>query len=285
MASFLPGLGQVAGDYDVILSDVWGVVHNGREAFADACVALKKFRDAGGTVILITNAPVPKHRVTGLFPQLGVPMDCFDDCVASGDATRNVLAKLAPGPIYPIGIAGDDTVYAGLGIELTDDPAQAKVVCCTSLRDFPGGTPEPYREEMRRLVGRGLPMICANPDVQFRRGDRLIWSAGALAKIYEEEGGQVIYPGKPDAPIYELAFERAAAIRGSKVSRPRTLAIGDGPSTDVLGANRQGIDALFIGSGIHGHAMQAGDGFETWARELLAGEGVNARYAMPLLAW
>ena len=285
MAKFLPRLSDVAGDYDAILCDVWGVIHNGREAFADACVALKKFRETRGPVILITNAPVPKHRVTGLFPQLGVPMDCFDDCVASGDATRNVLKQVAPGPVYPIGIAGDDTVYAGLGIELTGDPARAKVVCCTSLRDFPGGTPEPYRDEMRMLAGRGLQMICANPDVQFRRGDRLIWSAGALAKIYEEEGGSVIYPGKPDAPIYELAFERAAAIRGSAVAKARTLGIGDGPSTDVLGANRQGIDALFIGSGIHGHAMQAGDAFETLAHGLLAGEGVSARYAMPLLVW
>lgn len=285
MARFLRGLSEIAGDYDAILCDVWGVIHNGREAFGDACVALKRFRETRGPVILITNAPVPKHRVTGLFPQFGVPMDCFDDCVASGDATRNVLAKLAPGPVYPIGIAGDVAVYAGLGIELTDDPAKAKVVCCTSLRDYPDGTPEPYRGEMKMLAGRGLPMICANPDVQFRRGDRLIWSAGALAKIYAEEGGQVIYPGKPDAPIYDLAFERAAEIRGAVVTRARALGIGDGPSTDVLGANRQGMDALFIGSGIHGHAMQAGDGFEAWAKDLLADEGVNARYAMPLLAW
>jgi len=285
MASFLKSLSDIAGDYDAILCDVWGVIHNGRESFGDACIALKKFRETRGPVILITNAPVPKHRVTGLFPQLGVPMDCFDDCVASGDATRNELARLAPGPVYPIGLGGDDTVYAGLGIELTDDPARAKVVCCTSLRDFPDGTPEPYRDEMKRLVGHGLPMICANPDVQFRRGDRLIWSAGALAKIYEEEGGRVIYPGKPDAPIYDLAFARASAICGSAVSKTRTLAIGDGPSTDVLGANRQGMDALFIGSGIHGHAMRVGEAFELWARELLAGEGVNARYAMPLLAW
>ena len=94
MASFLKGLSDIAGDYDAILCDVWGVIHNGRESFGDACIALKKFRETRGPVILITNAPVPKHRVTGLFPQLGVPMDCFDDCVASGDATRNELARL-----------------------------------------------------------------------------------------------------------------------------------------------------------------------------------------------
>lgn len=285
MAQSIPGLSSIADNYDAILCDVWGVIHNGRESFAGACVALRKFRESRGPVVLITNAPVPKHRVTGLFPQLGVPMDCFDDCVASGDATRNELKLLAPGPVYPIGIAGDDAVYAGLGIELTDDPAKAKVVCCTSLRDYPGGTPEPYRGELKALVARGLPMICANPDVQFKRGDRLIWSAGSLAKIYAEEGGQVIYPGKPDAPIYRLAFARVAEIRGSAVTPARTLAIGDGPATDMLGANRQGIDGLFIGSGIHGHGMASGEGFETWARGLLAGEGVNARYAMPELAW
>lgn len=285
MASFLPGLSQIAGNYDAILCDVWGVIHNGREAFGDACIALRKFRETRGPVVLITNAPVPKERVTRLFPQLGVPMDCFDDCVASGDATRNELKRMAPGPVYPIGIVGDDSLYAGLGLELTDDPARAKVVCCTSLRDFPDGTPEPYREEMKRLAQHGLPMICANPDVQFRRGDRLIWSAGALAKIYEQEGGQVIYPGKPDAPIYTLAFERASEIGGLTLAPARTLAIGDGPATDVLGANRQGMDALFIGSGIHGHAMQSGEGFEAWARGLLVGEGVSARYAMPELRW
>ena len=285
MTQSISGLSSIADNYDAILCDVWGVIHNGRESFADACIALRRFRETRGPVVLITNAPVPKHRVTGLFPQLGVPMDCFDDCVASGDATRNELKLLAPGPVYPIGIAGDDAVYAGLGIELTDDPARARVVCCTSLRDYPSGTPEPYREELKALVARGLPMICANPDVQFKRGDRLIWSAGSLAAIYEEEGGQVIRPGKPDAPIYRLAFARAAEIRGAEVARGRTLAIGDGPATDMLGANRQGFDALFIGGGIHGHAMSQGDAFLASAQKVLDADAVSAKWAMPELGW
>ena len=285
MAIFVPGLAHVADDYDAILCDVWGVIHNGREAFSEACLALQAFRRERGPVVLITNAPVRKERVTRLFPGLGVPMDCFDDCIASGDATREVLTKMAPGPVYAIGLQGDNSLYEGLGLELTDDPARATVVCCTSLRDMPAGTPEPYREELRRLVARGLPMICANPDVQFRRGDRLIWSAGALARIYEEEGGTVIRPGKPDTPIYALAFERTSAILGRALSAERTLAVGDGPATDVLGANRQGMDALFIGSGIHGHAMRVGEQFQNWARDVLAEDRVTARYAMPHLRW
>lgn len=282
--SLLPGLSTVASDYDAILCDVWGVIHNGKRAFDGACEALQKFRSRG-PVILVTNAPVPKDRVTRLFPQFGVPMDCFDDVVASGDATRNELKHFAPGPVYRIGLDQDFGVYAGLPLEFSDDPATARVICCTSLRDYPNGTPEPYRDELQRLAAHDLPMLCANPDVQFRQGDRLIWSAGSLAAIYEQEGGKVIRPGKPDAPIYTLAMERAAEITGRSFSPSRILAIGDGPITDVLGANRQGFDALFIGGGIHGHSMGQGDAFLATAAKVLADDGVTARYAMPELAW
>ena len=283
--SLLPGLSRVAGDYDAILCDVWGVIHNGRESFAGACAALKQFRDTRGPVVLITNAPVPKDRVTRLFPKLGVPMDCFDDVVASGDATRNELKRVAPGPVYRIGLDEDFGVYAGLPVQFSDDPDVAKVICCTSLREYPDGAPERYREELKRLAGRGLTMICANPDVVFRQGDKLIWSAGSLAEIYLQEGGQVISPGKPDEPIYRLAFERVAELAGKTVSPGRTLAIGDGPPTDVLGANRQGIDALFIGGGIHGHTMGAGNAFLASAEKVLAADGVSAKWAMQELSW
>ena len=119
----------------------------------------------------------------------------------------------------------------------------------------------------------------------FRSGDKLIWSAGSLAKIYVEEGGQVISPGKPDEPIYRLAFERLAELAGKAVAPGRTLAIGDGPATDVLGANRQGVDALFIGGGIHGHSMGEGDAFLASAEKVLATDGVSAKWAMLELRW
>jgi HAD superfamily hydrolase (TIGR01459 family) len=283
--SLLSGLSLVASQYDAVLCDVWGVIHNGRSAFVTACEALQKFRGSHGPVILVTNAPVPNERVTRLFPQFGVPMDCFDDVVSSGDATRNELKRLAPGPVYRIGLDQDFGVYAGLPLDFSNDPEIAKVICCTSLRDYPEGTPEPYREELKRLAAHGLPMLCANPDVQFRQGDRLIWSAGSLAAIYEQEGGTVVRPGKPDEPIYRLAIEKAEAIVGRRIAPERVLAIGDGPVTDVLGANRQGFDALFIGGGIHGHAMGVGDAFLASAQTVLDADGAVAKWAMPELGW
>ncbi|MBI1361426.1 MAG: TIGR01459 family HAD-type hydrolase [Alphaproteobacteria bacterium] len=281
----LAGLSEVAGRYDAILCDVWGVLHDGKRAFDRACAALKAFRTERGPVVLITNAPVPKARVTAVFPRVGVPDDCFDDVVASGDATHHELQIHAPGPVYPIGLSEDRSVYGGLDLDFTDDPARARVICCTSLREYPHGHPDDYRDELERLAAYRLPMICANPDIQFRHGDRLIWSAGALAAIYETLGGEVIRPGKPDAPIYRLAMERVAEISGRDIRPERVLGIGDGPATDVRGANAMGMDALFIGGGIHGHAMADGEGFLESAQAVLAADGAVARYAMPELSW
>lgn len=281
----LEGLSAIAGDYDAVLCDVWGVLHNGKTAFGPACEALRRFRHTRGPVVLITNAPVPKPRVTAVFPRVGVPDDCFDDVVTSGDATRAELARRAPGPVYPIGLGDDRSVYAGIDLQFTASPDEAKVICCTSLRDYPNGHPDSYRDELADLATRNLPMICANPDIQFRHGDKLIWSAGALAKIYEELGGFVIRPGKPDDAIYRVAMERVKAIAGREVWPSKVLTIGDGPATDVRGAMNQGMSALFIGGGIHGHAMADGEDFLASAEDVLKADGVEAKYAMPELAW
>jgi HAD superfamily hydrolase (TIGR01459 family) len=281
----LDRLSDIAADYDAILCDVWGVIHDGRRAFGAACEALKKFREERGPVILVTNAPVPRERVTRLAFRIGVPSDCFDDVATSGEATRHELEAHAPGPVYAIGLNEDRSVYEGLPLVFTDDPDQARIVSCTSLREFPNGHPETYREELTRLAQRGLPMVCANPDLQFRHGDQLIWSAGALAQIYESLGGSVVRPGKPDRPIYELAFEKLEQITGDPVAHDRTLAIGDGPATDMRGAMNQGMHSLFIGGGIHGHKLTSPEDFLEDAVRLLDEDRVTAQYAMPELAW
>ena len=56
---FAERLRDLVGGVDVVLSDIWGVVHNGLVAFPEACEALHRFRNQGGVVILITNAPRP----------------------------------------------------------------------------------------------------------------------------------------------------------------------------------------------------------------------------------
>ena len=59
---FAERLSDLVDGVEVILSDIWGVVHNGLESFPEACEALHTYRSRGGTVILITNAPRPAER-------------------------------------------------------------------------------------------------------------------------------------------------------------------------------------------------------------------------------
>lgn len=277
-----PGLAGIAKNYDTILCDVWGVIHNGRRAFGGACEALANFRKGGGTVVLITNAPVPKAQVVSYFLPIGVPENCFDDCVSSGDATREELSRRRDKKIWRLGVDSgwerDQFLYQGLGLDFVE-PEEADALLCIGLHDQVNDDPEDYRDTLKAGVRRGLPMICANPDIKVRVGDQLVWCAGALAAIYEEEGGSVIYPGKPHPAIYKLAVERAAMVRGEKPAR--ILCIGDSPATDMRGAAGQGFDALYVGSGLAEH----GDDFESEVGALLDQYETGARYAMPVLKW
>lgn len=281
---FPTGLSQIHDRYDAILCDVWGVIHNGRSAFYDACDALAEFRKTGKPVILVTNAPVQAREVERLFPGLNVRRDCYNAIASSGDASRLVIEDMAPGPAYRLGTdhswERDDTLFVGSGLEFTD-PENAKFVMAMGLRDQMNDHPEEYREELKPLAQRGLVMVCANPDIQVRIGNTLFWCAGALARIYEEEGGSVIYPGKPHDPIYDLAERHLARLGFPDIPRSRLLAIGDGPATDVKGANNRNMDSLYVGTGLN----QSASNFEADTTELLQRYGVTATYAMPGLCW
>lgn len=245
----IENLDTLSDNYSVILSDVWGVVHNGVRAYGDACAALARAREAGKAVILITNAPRPNAGVEQQFDTLGVPRDCWDRIVTSGDVTRNLIADAAR-RIYHLGPERDYPIYDGLDVDLVDE-FEATAVCCTGFFDDETESPEDYGEMLRRFRSRDLPMICANPDIVVERGDRLIWCAGALARDYGLLGGRTLIAGKPHKPIYDAALAAAGDVLGRAITTADTLAIGDGMLTDVKGAAGAGIDVLYISAGIH----------------------------------
>jgi len=268
----------IASDYDALICDVWGVVHNGQTAHLPACEALKKFRAAQGAVVLVSNAPRPVRDLKVQFARYGVPEDCYDAIVTSGAAAHDDLARrVAKGPVhmFHLGPERDRGVFDDLAVACVPE-ADADIVLCTGLFDDDTETPETYRAQLTDMKSRGLTMLCANPDLVVQRGGKLVYCAGALAKLYEELGGTVIYYGKPHQPIYDIAL---AASRKPK----RPLAIGDALLTDLKGANGAGIDALFIGEGIHAAEIEPFDA-ETLGR-LFAKTGVQARAAMRALVW
>lgn len=283
----IPGLSAVADRYDVLLCDVWGVVHNGREPYADAVRALAAYRAGGGTVVLISNAPRPGSDVVAQLDRIRVTRDAWQAVTTSGDATIAELKKRAPGPAWAIGPERDAGVYAGTGVTLTDRQEEAAFISCTGLFDDEADQPEDYRDAFRAAAGRGLEMVCANPDRVVHRGPDLIWCAGALADVYEAEGGKVVMAGKPHGPIYDLALDEAERLSGRPVDRSRVLCIGDGLPTDVLGANAQGLDCLFVAGGIHVADVTDPNGALDPARAeaLLSEAGAYARYVSLELNW
>jgi HAD superfamily hydrolase (TIGR01459 family) len=280
------GLAELARRYDVLLSDVWGVIHDGRRSFPEPCAALARWRSEVGPVVLISNSPRPSPQVAEQLDGLGVPREAWSALVTSGDVTRGLLAPRAPGPAYRLGPERDGPLYEGLGLEFVALEA-ARFIACTGPVNDDVETPEDYRELLGAAAARGLPMICANPDRVVQRGDRLVYCGGALAELYEALGGEVVMAGKPYAPIYDASLARAAELAGRPVSKDRVLAIGDGVVTDAKGANAQGIDLLFVAAGIHGAQMRGTDGRldAAAAERLLAAAGAEAAYLTEALAW
>jgi HAD superfamily hydrolase (TIGR01459 family) len=279
---FAERLRDVVGGAEVLLSDIWGVVHNGLAAFPDACQALHSFRQQGGTVILITNAPRPADSVQRQLRKLKVADDIYDAIVSSGDLTRHFVADHPGQKMFWIGPERDSSIYRGLDPVLAP-LEQADYIVCTGLFDDETESAENYRAMLLQARERRLTLICANPDIVVERGDRLIYCAGAVAELYLELGGEVIFYGKPHRPIYERAIALAAERRGRAVELKDVLAIGDSVRTDLAGAQSFGIDCLFITRGIHSEEFEGIDQLDPASvRELF---GHPPRALMRELRW
>jgi HAD superfamily hydrolase (TIGR01459 family) len=276
----------LAGDYDVVLSDVWGVVHNGLAATAESCEALERFRAQGGTVVLITNAPRPGEIVRrNTLEPLKVPHAAYDGIVSSGDVTRALIAARTGQRVFHIGPPRDIGIFDGLDAPVVP-LERADYAVCSGLSDDITEKPDNYRDLMARMRERRLVMICANPDIVVERGDALVYCAGAIADLYAEAGGEVIYAGKPYAPIYQQALAIAESAGGKPVDRRRVLAIGDSIRTDLKGAAAFGIDCLFVTAGIHAEELGGRDNPDAAALAgMFAEAGTYPKAVMRRLAW
>ncbi|OPB31963.1 TIGR01459 family HAD-type hydrolase [Bartonella sp. AR 15-3] len=236
--------------YDAVFCDVWGVVHNGVQVFESAVQALQKIRQMEKSVVLLTNSPRPKEDVVAQLRMMQVDTECYDEIVTSGDVTRDLI-RSAPRKVLFIGPQRDLVLLEGLSCELVEEWEASAIVCSGFLEDLEA-VPDAYEEMFCRLRERNLPFICANPDIIVHCGNQEIWCAGALARLYQQLGGEVRIAGKPYAPIYECAFKKLQKIRGI-VDKNRVLAIGDGLLTDIKGAFHFSLDSLYIMGGIHHH--------------------------------
>lgn len=241
--------------YDLLLCDIWGVVHNGKAAYPEAVHALEQARAEAKTVILVSNAPRPGSEVRKqLLDIYKVPASCYDDVIASGDVTREELKKRPGVKLFHLGPERDLPNYDRLDVNLVS-LEEAELIVCTGPFNDEVETPSDYEDMFEQTAKRGLLFLCANPDIVVERGDKLVWCAGALAQVYERFGGKTLYAGKPYPPVYKDVFDLAAKLRGKAVPKSKALAIGDGVKTDLKGAVNEGIDCLFVAGGIHSNDL------------------------------
>lgn len=260
MTQIIANLAEISDRYDAVFCDLWGCLHNGVTPFPNAVAALQTFRAKGGLVILLTNAPRPKFSIIKQLDDMLVPRDAWDDVVTSGDAAQYAMLTGAVGQkVHFIGAAKDETFFTDFAADLkavaAANPAIERVaikdaegLVVTGLVDDLTETPDDYRTALLLAKNLDLPMLCANPDIIVHMGSKLLYCAGALAKLYEDIGGTALYFGKPHPPIYDLARRRLIALGGS--DEARILCIGDGIQTDVQGAMGENLDALFVTGGI-----------------------------------
>jgi HAD superfamily hydrolase (TIGR01459 family) len=288
------GLAELAEAFDLLLCDVWGVLHDGLTAYPAAVLALRRFRAGGGRVVLVTNSPSPSRIVAAQIQSIGITDDAYDAIVSSGDVTAALLVARADATLYPLGAFEGTDLHDEVS-RLRGSPPRlgpieaADLVLCTVYVDPDKESLAEYDTRLVQCLERGLDLVCANPDIVVQHGDKLYYCAGALAERYAAAGGKVLMAGKPYPPIYDAALDLARNSLGRPIDRSRVLVIGDAMRTDIKGAHDQGLASLFVTSGIHRdelHGQVQGGELDAAAyRQFLAGAFFAPTAAIAELVW
>lgn len=285
----LSGIAEIAGRYDGLLLDLWGVLHDGKAPFPGVIDCLTRLKIAGKRLVVLSNAPRRAPLVEARVSEIGIPRALYDHLMSSGEESwlhlkhRDEPFYAALGRVcYHIGPKRDDDVLAGLDLRRVEDIGAAEFILNTGPWEW-NATVAMYEPLLQAARARDLPMVCANPDLVVVHGGATVICAGSLAQRYEAIGGRVAWNGKPFPPIYETCFELLGITE-----RRRILAVGDSLRTDIAGANGVGIDSLLILGGIHGEELGVAPGVEPNAECLaaaVAAHGPRPTYAMTHLRW
>ena len=285
----LPGLAPLAERYDGFILDLWGVVHDGIAAYPGAVDALARLKARGKRVLLLSNAPRRVEAIVRAMERMGIPRALYDELVSSGEAAYQAL-RLRDDPwlqalghaCYLMGPARDRGMVEGLGVTRVARVEESSFILATGV-DWDDDGIEVYEPALAAGAGRRLPMVCANPDLVVIRGGKRVICAGALARRYEELGGDVRYFGKPHPPIYRLCLARLGVA-----DRARIVAVGDSLRTDIAGARAFGIDGVLVAGGIHADELGIAPGAEPDAHalaEACARAGEHPAAAIPAFVW
>lgn len=289
--ALVPGVSDVASQYDAFLIDLWGVVHDGFNAYAGAVECINQILKDNKKIIFLSNAPIPGRFAKKKLLDFGIGPEGFQ-VLSSGDVIRHQLLHF------------EDQVFKNLGKRfyhlipernsdiLTDIPAktantleEADFILITAYAEE-GESLSQYDALFEKAISLNLPAICANPDKVVISGSKNRYCAGIFSERYEKLGGIVHYYGKPHLSIYDQAFKLLS--EGGFTDKRKILMIGDTPDTDILGAQNAGIDSLLVLSGNMHNIMKKEEGNKDFSEKLLsalAKYNVNPRWISNSLRW
>ncbi|MEQ8332162.1 TIGR01459 family HAD-type hydrolase [Nisaea sp.] len=285
MTTPLSAFADIADRYDGFIFDVWGTLYDGGTAFPEALETVRALAGRDKKMLVLSNSPrvpgIVAERLTGI----GFDPAWFTEIVTSGGMVADVVGGRRDGAASAL---GDRVLWLGRDRFPDTVPADAFTIVervedadwvLNAGPERPEAQLDEYEDRLAAAMARGLPMVCANPDKSVLHGGARHLCAGALAERYEEMGGAVRYFGKPYPEIFARCLDRIELPAG------RVLVVGDNLETDILGANRTGIDSLLLGCGIHAAALAekagAGDPLDT----LIKDHGARPRYYAGTLAW
>lgn len=276
----IEGVRAVAGDFDAMIVDQFGVLHDGARAYPPARACITQLRDAGKQLVVLSNSGRRATANRQRLAALGFDPDVFHAVITSGEVAWRALAERSDDfhrslgrRCYVVAESDPEDFLAGLDLDPAPRVEDADFLLVIGI-DTPRRSLDDYLPILREGLRRGLPMVSANSDlVRFTRAG-LQPAPGALAQRYAEMGGVVRGYGKPLPTIFHDCLETLDGI-----DRKRVLAVGDSLEHDIRGAQAAGIASLYIRSGI-GHSDSDAD-LEATTRRL----GVLPQFCADRFAW
>lgn len=285
MPTLLPAFAALAERYDGFIFDVWGTLYDGGKAFPEALATVVALAARDKKLLVLSNSPRIPAVVGERLRAIGFDLTWFSDIVTSGGMVADIVGRRRDPDAARLGARVfwfgrprfPDTLPEG-AFTPVDEIAAADWIL-NAGPEGPQSRLEDYEDVLVAAVSRELPMVCANPDKSvFHRGERHI-CAGAMAERYEALGGAVRHFGKPFPEIFSRCLDRLA------LPAEKVLVVGDNLETDILGANRAGIDSLLLGGGIHAEELAGGDDPLRRLGTLTGAHGATPVYFAESLSW
>lgn len=244
----LNSVAEFAENYDAFILDIWGVIHDGVEAYDGVLECLQQLKKANKKIIFLSNAPRRSYKVKNTLKVFGVTEDLYSDAISSGEVAYEIItsryASANSCNYFYIGPEKDSDLLSGANF-IQSEASKAKFAIVTGFDDDNSGLEEKL-PQIEEALKHKLKLYCVNPDkIVVRQNGSSMLCAGVIGEYYAKQKGEVEFIGKPYTAVYEKCF---ALI--NKVPKNKIAAIGDNLDTDILGANNAGIDSVLCLGGV-----------------------------------